>query len=222
MFMPDRATARALLAFRAAHGRCWKAKLLSLWSTGRDVDEADGACLRHLRNLAGPAWLRQLTPRRWHAIERLAAPGDPALAAVFLDRAREFHRGAQLGAPVAPAPALHLLAISCELGLKAQLLGHDWSGDEVARDIRYDLVRALDEARQLGLPGPGRPLADFITSVGPAYAVHRIDALVPAGYACDIDAILRETTQLLDVVAAGLSPAMPGDAILPTASCPSA
>ena len=50
MFMPDRASACALLAFRAAHGRHWKAKLLSLWSTGRDVDEADGAYLRHLRN----------------------------------------------------------------------------------------------------------------------------------------------------------------------------
>src|SRR3546814_17508190 len=87
MFMPDRASACALLAFRAAHGRHRKAKLLSLWSTGRDVDEADGAYLRHLRNQAGPSWLRQLTPRRWRAIERLAAPGDPVLAAVFLDRA---------------------------------------------------------------------------------------------------------------------------------------
>ena len=29
MFMPDRASACALLAFRAAHGRHWKAKLLS-------------------------------------------------------------------------------------------------------------------------------------------------------------------------------------------------
>lgn len=121
MFMPDRASACVLLAFRAAHGRHWKAKLLSLWSTGRDVGEADGACLRHLRNRAGPSWLRQLTPRRWRAIERLAAPGDPVLAAVFLDRARAFHRGAQIGASIALAPTLHLLAISCELGLKAHL-----------------------------------------------------------------------------------------------------
>nr|QBM06448.1 hypothetical protein [uncultured bacterium] len=42
MFMPDHPTARALLAFRSAHGRRWKAKLLFLWSTGRDVEEADG------------------------------------------------------------------------------------------------------------------------------------------------------------------------------------
>src|SRR5690606_29905403 len=129
----------------------------------------------------GPSWLYQLTPHCGRAIERLAEPGDPALAAVFLDRARAFHRGAQLGAPVALAPARHLLAIACELGLKAHLLGHGWSADEVARAIRHDLVRALDEARQLGLPAPGRPLADFITSLGPAYAVHRIDALVAEG-----------------------------------------
>ena len=216
MFLPDRATARALLAFRAAHGRCWKAKLLSLWSTGRDVDEADGACLRHLRNQAGPSWLCRLTPRSWRAIERLALPGDPVLAAVFLDRAREFHRGAQLGAPVALAPALHLLAVACELGSKAHLLGHGWSGDEVARAIRHDLVRARDEARQLGLPVPGRLLADFIWRLGPAYAVHRIDALVAGGYACDINAVLCETTQLLDAVAAGLSSGMPDTTPLPT------
>ena len=55
MFMPDHSTARALLAFRAAHGRRWKAKLLFLWSTGRDVEEANGACLRQLREEASPA-----------------------------------------------------------------------------------------------------------------------------------------------------------------------
>ncbi|MDK4807870.1 MAG: hypothetical protein OC190_15165 [Novosphingobium aromaticivorans] len=118
MFMPDHPTARALLAFRAAHGRRWKAKLLFLWSTGRDVEEANGACLRQLRNQAGPAWLGQLSPRRWRAIERLAEPGDRQTASIFLDRAREFHEGARFGATVALAPALHLLAISCELGLR--------------------------------------------------------------------------------------------------------
>jgi hypothetical protein len=48
--------------------------------------------------------------------------------------------------------------------------------------------------------------------------VHRIDALVAGGYACDIGAVLCETTQLLDAVAACLSPAMPGAATLPTSS----
>ena len=73
MFMPDHSTARALLAFRAAHGRRWKAKLLFLWSTGRDVEEANGACLRQLRNQGGPAWLGQLSPRRWR-VPRSARP----------------------------------------------------------------------------------------------------------------------------------------------------
>ena len=80
MFMPDRASACALLAFRAAHGRHWKAKLLSLWSTGRDVDEADGAYLRHLRNQAGPSWLRQLTPRRPTGYQETVPPSIHTLA----------------------------------------------------------------------------------------------------------------------------------------------
>ena len=209
MFMPDHPTARALLAFRAAHGRRWKAKLLFLWSTGRDVEEADGACLRQLRNQAGPAWLSQLSPYRWRAIERLAEPGDRQTALMFLDRAREFHGGARLGATVSLAPALHLLAISCELGLKAYLMSRGWSHDEVARDIRHYLLVAFDEARRLGLPTPGRILVDFLTSLGPAYAAHRIDALVADGYVCDFAAVLRATGSLLDAVAAGLSLPMP-------------
>ena len=139
MFMPDHPTARALLAFRAAHGRRWKAKLLFLWSTGRDVEEADGACPRQRRNQAGPAWLNQLSPYRWRAIGRLAEPGDRQTASIFLDRAREFHEGARLGAAVALAPALHLLAIfragarslSYEPGLVERGGG--------ARDVRHDL-----------------------------------------------------------------------------------
>jgi len=209
MFMPDHPTARALLAFRAAHGRCWKAKLLFLWSTGRDVQEVDGACLRQLRNQAGPAWLRRLSPRRWRAIERLAEPGDRQTASIFLARAREFHEGARFGATVASAPALHLLAISCELGLKAYLMSRGWSHEEVARDIRHDLLAAFDEARRLGLPSPGRVLVDLLTSFGPAYAAHRIDALVAEGYVCDFAAVLRATGSLLDAVAAGLSLPLP-------------
>lgn len=205
MFMPDHPTARALLAFRAAHGRRWKAKLLFLWSTGRDVEEANGACLRQLRNQGGPAWLGQLSPRRWRAIERLAEPGDRKTASIFLDRAREFHEGARFGATVALAPALHLLAISCELGLKAYLMSRGWSHEEVARDIRHNLLAAFDEARRLGLPSPGRILVDLLTSFGPAYAAHRIDALVADGYVCDFAAVLRATGSLLDAVAAGLS-----------------
>ena len=209
MFMPDHPTARALLAFRTAYGRCWKAKLLRLWSIGRDVEEADGACLRQLRNQAGPAWLRRLSSHRWRAIERLAELGDRQAASIFLDRAREFHEGARFGATVASAPALHLLAISCELGLKAYLMSRGWSHEEVASDIGHDLLTAFEEARQLGLPSRSRILVDVLTSLGPAYAAHRIDALVADGYVCDFAAALRATGSLLDAVAAGLSLPMP-------------
>ncbi|NIJ15355.1 hypothetical protein [Sphingobium vermicomposti] len=209
MFMPDHPTARALLAFRAAHGRRWKAKLLFLWSNGRDVEEADGACLRQLRNQAGPAWLGRLSPGRWRAIERLAEPGDRQTASIFLDRAREFHEGARFGATVALAPALHLLAISCELGLKAYLLSRGWSHEKVARDFRHDLLAAFDEARRLGLPSPGRVLADLLAILGPAYAAHRIDALVADGYVCDFAVVLRAMGSLLDAVTAGLDLQMP-------------
>ena len=209
MFMPDHPTARALLAFRAAHGHRWKTKLLFLWSNGRDVEEADGACLRQLRNQAGPAWLRRLSSHRWRAIKRLAELGDRQAASIFLDRAREFHEGARFGATVASAPALHLLAISCELGLKAYLMSRGWSHEEVASDIGHDLLTAFEEARQLGLPSRSRILVDVLTSLGPAYAAHRVDALVADGYVCDFAAALRATGSLLDAVAAGLSLPMP-------------
>ncbi len=208
MFMPDRLKVRALLAFRAAHGRCWKAKLLFLWSTGREVEEADGDCPRQRRNQAGPAWLNQLSPYRWRAIGRLAEPGDRQTALRFLDRAREFHEGARLGAAVALAPALHLLAISSELGLEAYLMSRGWSNPPPAPPppppppgraprgggrarCSSRLIAACDEARRLGLPSPGRILVDLLTSLGPAYAAHRIDALVVDGYVCDFAATLR-------------------------------
>ena len=191
MFMPDRLKVRALLAFRAAHGRCWKAKLLFLWSTGREVEEADGDCPRQRRNQAGPAWLNQLSPYRWRAIGRLAEPGDRQTALRFLDRAREFHEGARLGAAVALAPALHLLAISSELGLEAYLMSRGWSNGGGRARCSSRLIAACDEARRLGLPSPGRILVDLLTSLGPAYAAHRIDALVVDGYVCDFAATLR-------------------------------
>ena len=155
MFMPDRLKVRALLAFRAAHGRCWKAKLLFLWSTGREVEEADGDCPRQRRNQAGPAWLNQLSPYRWRAIGRLAEPGDRQTALRFLDRAREFHEGARLGAAVALAPALHLLAISSELGLEAYLMSRGWSNGGGARAMFVTTYRRLRRSAATWPPVPG-------------------------------------------------------------------
>lgn len=212
MFLPDRAMARALLAFRTVHGRRWKAKLLLLWSTGRDVEQPDGAVLRALRNQGGPAWLCRLTTPRWRTIARLAAPGDPALAALSLTRAQDFHQSARLGMWIAQGPALHLLAIACELGLKAFLLAHGWSDDECRKEIRHDLGRALKEARQLGLAVPRHALDDIVMILGPAYASHRIDALVARGLSFDLDAALDSVAALLNAVSIAIGTDVPGDA----------
>ena len=75
--------------------------------------------------------------------------------------------------------------------------------------MRAHHLVAFDEARRLGLPTPGRILVDLLTSLGPAYAAHRIDALVADGYVCDFAAVLPATGSLLDAVAAGLSLPMP-------------
>lgn len=45
----------AIHAFRAAHGRGWRAKLSALWARGED--EGD---LRLARNLVGPSGLRAI------------------------------------------------------------------------------------------------------------------------------------------------------------------
>lgn len=48
----------ALDRFREAHGRNWKSKLSSLWSSGKDESyPQDGALLRQVRNDFGPEWL---------------------------------------------------------------------------------------------------------------------------------------------------------------------
>ena len=218
MFLPDRALARALLAFRSVHGRRWKAKLLLLWSTGCEVDEPDGASLRTLRNLGGPSWLSGLTASRWRKIERLAAPGDPALAGLFLTRAQDFHQSARLGMGIAHGPALHLLAIACELGLKAFLLARGWSDEESRKEIRHDLGRALKEARQLGLAMPSHALREVVTILGPAYASHRVDALVTRDLSCDPDAALDSVAMLLEAVSIEIGPNLPGDAHGPASS----
>lgn len=54
--------AHALAAFRRAHGRCWKAALIDLWTTGRDERLPDGALLRQVRNNQGPRWLKRYRP----------------------------------------------------------------------------------------------------------------------------------------------------------------
>lgn len=54
-----------LEAFRAAHGRHWKARLRDLWLTGRDAARPGGALLRQIRNTFGPRWLQEYQPGAW-------------------------------------------------------------------------------------------------------------------------------------------------------------
>lgn len=49
--------AEALKRFAAANGRYWKGELSTLWATGRDASQPDGALLRQIRNNLGPTWL---------------------------------------------------------------------------------------------------------------------------------------------------------------------
>lgn len=50
----------ALLAFAAEHGPRWKAALRSMWVTGRDSSQPNGAYLRQVRNSIGPRGLEKL------------------------------------------------------------------------------------------------------------------------------------------------------------------
>ena len=220
MFLPDRADARALIDFRNCHGRCWKAALGALWSSGRDADHPDGSALRRLRNQGGPAWLAALDGSRLSILERLAADGDPGLARAFLRTAEEFLRGAQCGESVDDALALHQGAIACELGLKAYLLTHGWTDEENRACFGHRLDRLLVEARRLGFPRPDRSFERFVVEVGPAYACHDIDALVASGMAIDPAAAYASVSTLLGQVKALVISLVPGDR--PERVCPSA
>lgn len=57
---PDDAHWRALVEFRARHGRAWRDTLSIYWMNGRDASEPHGAALRWIRNHLGPSWLCDL------------------------------------------------------------------------------------------------------------------------------------------------------------------
>lgn len=50
----------ALIEFRDANGRYWKAKLMQHWYMGTDDRLPNGGHLRHIRNNFGPSWLSKL------------------------------------------------------------------------------------------------------------------------------------------------------------------
>lgn len=53
---------RALIDFRARHGRYWKQALSLKWMEGSDEHEHFSASLRAVRNHLGPTWLYKLRP----------------------------------------------------------------------------------------------------------------------------------------------------------------
>jgi hypothetical protein len=70
---PDDRMWRALLDFRARHGRRWKDALTLKWMNGDDEREPNSASLRMIRNQFGPSWLSDLPRLRLdNAARRLA------------------------------------------------------------------------------------------------------------------------------------------------------
>ncbi|MEZ0498152.1 hypothetical protein [Sphingomonas sp. IW22] len=70
---PDDRMWRALLDFRARHGRRWKDALTRKWMNGDDEREPNSASLRMIRNQFGPSWLSDLPRLRLdNAARRLA------------------------------------------------------------------------------------------------------------------------------------------------------
>jgi hypothetical protein len=60
--LPTIAMWRALLDYRARHGRTWKRALSVAWMTGADEAERFSGSLRMVRNLLGPSWFYDLRP----------------------------------------------------------------------------------------------------------------------------------------------------------------
>lgn len=67
---PTPAMWRALLDFRARHGRYWKRALSLKWMNGSDEFEPFSASLRMVRNQLGPTWLYALRPAALDAAAR--------------------------------------------------------------------------------------------------------------------------------------------------------
>lgn len=53
----------ALDRFAAENGHRWKSTLGTLWMTGRDAEQPNGATLRRIRNNYGPSRLKDYRPR---------------------------------------------------------------------------------------------------------------------------------------------------------------
>jgi hypothetical protein len=52
----------ALNNFAAKHGRTWRSKLRSMWFSGEDANQPNGAYLRQVRNQQPPTFLSAYKP----------------------------------------------------------------------------------------------------------------------------------------------------------------
>ncbi|RJG53188.1 hypothetical protein D0Z70_17375 [Sphingobium terrigena] len=91
MTEPDDAMWRALVDFRARHGRRWKETLSIKWMNGGDDYEPFGSSLRMVRNHLGPSWLRDLKKATLDAAARRLAVLDrlPEMCATHLPETGE-------------------------------------------------------------------------------------------------------------------------------------
>ncbi|AMK23219.1 MULTISPECIES: hypothetical protein [Sphingomonadaceae] len=91
MTEPDDAMWRALVDFRARHGRRWKEALSLKWMNGGDDFEPFGASLRRVRNQLGPSWLCDLKKATLDTAERRLAnlARLPEMCAAFLPSSGE-------------------------------------------------------------------------------------------------------------------------------------
>ncbi|WIW89605.1 hypothetical protein K3M67_06505 [Sphingobium sp. V4] len=86
MTEPDDAVWRALLDFRARHGKDWREKLSIAWMNGSDASEPRGSELRHIRNRFGPSWVCDLAEAELdaHTMRLRLEATLPAMCATLL------------------------------------------------------------------------------------------------------------------------------------------
>ncbi len=99
------------------------------------------------------------------------------LAATFMENAAGFMRGASLPSLGVPTEhQLHAASIALELSTKAAILHAGGSDERNRRELRHDLVRAIDAAEAIGFTSS--PAARrFAARLTPYYSVHALAEL---------------------------------------------
>lgn len=126
----------------------------------------------------------------------------PTLAAVMIGRARRFATIGEHLAPIAPASALHGLAIAIELSLKAAILDRGGTDERNRAEIRHNLRHAECVARDYGFqasPALAR-LASRLTPYYKDYGFHGLAALAPTLLNGELHAMVDTVAVHVDAV----------------------